>query len=219
MSGDIVRGWREAAQVSGISVAHLRRYADRGELTVTKDAEGVCVFQKAELEHLASAPPPPVAAPVLAPSPTLAPAPASARSLPTLNADASATDGRLAARVFADLDAGRSLTSIATERELTAPVLQRLYADWLALKEIDVTNPTVPIAVKVLQEQNTALARQVQALAQRVQVLEKQAAADPLAGLRDHFVCDNCGTARAVSAPVICEACQTEHRLGWDADE
>src|SRR5882762_1868078 len=48
----VVRGWRDAATASGISIAHLRRKVDQGLLQVEKDLAGTCVFQLRDLEAL-----------------------------------------------------------------------------------------------------------------------------------------------------------------------
>ncbi len=220
-----VVGWAAAAKAAGCSKAQVRRLVAKGALKCTRDDLGRHVFDAADLEALRpnearEAP----AEPVVEPSngPSLA-SPVEGGTAQPL------TDGAVAAFVFAALDRGSALTTIVVERAIEPATVGRLFAEWMKLKEVDVSAPSVPAVLadlgqrvaeleEVVNELDAEGSAQLKQLATSLARRARQIEDDPLAGLRSSWSCP-CGGRGTVAAKVECTTCGHATSVGWFPEE
>jgi hypothetical protein len=140
---EVVHGLRAAARFTGWSPSGVQKLVDGGRLVAQKDDRGY-VFSVADLSAIRRDPAastPPIATSVPA-SPAMGEdrevAPESSDpSCDAVTSTAGADDGAVAAIVFSDLRAGKSLVDIVAERRIAPDVVRKFHAQWLALSDTD----------------------------------------------------------------------------------
>jgi hypothetical protein len=180
----IVRRLRAAARATGRSASGIQKLVDTGRLPARRDGN-VFQFELTDLESLRRGPAPvPVGADVndeartdvlgLAVSTPVVDHPRqSGQAVST--GHVGYDDGAVAAIIFGDITAGRTLVQIVAERGIAPDVVQRHHQQWRELKAFD--DAQTPTALERLGRVETELAlraRQVdlQALDERVAAIE-----------------------------------------------
>ena len=220
----VVAGWRAAAEKAGCSRTQIRRHAAQGLVRFTLDAAGRHVFQAADL--LALRPGEDPAATREEADGEAGEARASADSGSLKPAE---SDGEVASKVFALLNADEALTEVVVKLAVEPQRVAALHEEWLRMKERDVSGPSVP---RDIEEMRLALVERERAhkelaksvcdadanLLSQVQSLRKKLDDDPLAGMGAEWVCA-CGARELVAVKVECTACGRESSWGWHPEE
>jgi hypothetical protein len=148
-TADIIRGWEAASEIAGRSVASVRKLVDGGRLRAEKSADGVYVFERADLlalPRVVRAPEPeavPYAPPSGTPVESTAPPLPTALALTHVAANAprpSSLDGELAAAMFGEFAAGRAAVEVVVSLKQPPEVVESAYEAWRRMKAMDTTS-------------------------------------------------------------------------------
>jgi hypothetical protein len=215
LKDELVIGWAAAAEVAGLPISSLRRRAVKGEVPVEKGPNSINTFRRTDLEALRQK---------LQPDPPLAPVASPGGSLNGHAPAPSAGDGDPAAVVFADLSAGKLPVEIVAERKLSPDFVRNTFGQWQDLRRLDPKLVPPDAWVQKMKDLDANVEQlawetcdedsRLDALTERIGKLESRVNGDPLAGLRETFVC-SCGEKGKVAARVYCTACRTDTALGW----
>lgn len=197
-ASEAVKGWRAAAEAAGVSTTHLRRLADQGLIAV-ETINNESMFKTSDLARVKAGelrvPTEPLPGAEDGPSPAL-------------------PDGKLISEVFTDLNEGASVIDIVIEYTVMPEVARRLVAEWRALKEIDVTAPSVPREIAEMKAQIADLSQQVQEANNALAALAAAVDDNPLSGVASVYACDACGPGTSPLVPVQCGHCGAEAPWG-----
>jgi hypothetical protein len=143
-------------------------------------------------------------------------------------------DGDPAAVVFADLSAGKLPVEIVAERRLSPDFVKKCFFQWQDLRRLDpklVLPAEWVLKLKDLEARvalvswdvlddsaEDYLVDRVRNAESQIVELEALVKGDPLAGLRETFVC-SCGEKGQVAAKHHCTVCGTETSRGWLPNE
>ncbi len=201
--GHFVHGLRAAAKLTGWSPSGIQKLVDVGKVAAEKVGRSY-TFRAADLEAIRRAPdllqasglPPVPTGSAATPRPEVSVPGEGRPETPEhahshMTAPATGDDGAVAAVVFADLRAGKSLVDIVAERRVAPDVVQRYHQQWRELKAIDdVQTPTSLERLGHVEAELALRASQlaVQALAEKLDAIESsldEASAAATSGRRE----------------------------------
>jgi len=192
---EVVHGFADAARLTGWSESHLRRLVHRGELAAHKNENGVYEFDRAALTGIRRD-----TAPITGPP------------VPRSPATEAGDRGRLAAKVFADLSAGKCLPDVICAHELDPALAIELHGAWLRACEADINRPTTPAVI-------AKLTARVDRLVGAFNELVTQLGASPLGELVAGPTCTGCDERGRTAVLVRCTACGRANEIGGCLDD
>lgn len=191
---ETLAGWRSASRVAGLSVASLRRKFAQGKLKATRDAQGIYLFDRGDLDQLRRS------------------AQGAAAARPPLSGEADAdTAAALVAAVFTKLEEGMALPRIVVELHADPEVVLRVHGQWETLTRASAqSNPPEPrlqdTILKLIKRLGT-VEDHIRALHQRLDSLPVRSAGS--------YECGACGETSAVGILHLCTACGHDELVGF----